>query len=429
MSLFLTPRLFSWGVLVYDRKMKIIADLHIHSKYSRAVSKDMTLENIALWSNKKGINVVGTGDFTHPSWFKNIKTKLKDLDNGLFEFKKPVYAGMQNHKVRFMLTTEISNIYSKNGKTRRVHNIIFAPNIRAVENINKELSKIGNLKSDGRPMLGLDSKKLLEIILEADDRCVLVPAHAWTPWYSVFGSMSGFDSIQECFEDMSSHIFAIETGLSSDPKMNRRLSFLDNISLISNSDAHSLSKLGREANVFDCKLSYDGIVSAVKNKDLKKILYTIEFFPEEGKYYFDGHKKCNICFSPDNTKKHNGVCPKCGKKLTVGVLNRIDVLSDRSEKSALNKYKKVPYKSLVPLEEIIAVVKSKGVRTKTVQKEYEELIEKVGPEFFILLEASAEKISEVSGEEIAKGVKRVRDGNVKISPGYDGKFGKIKIFK
>ncbi len=405
---------------------KIIADLHIHSKYSRAVSAAMTLGNIGLWANKKGINVVGTGDFTHPLWFKDIRTKLKETEDGLFKLKKPACRqGRGDQSARFMLTSEISNIYSKDGKTRRIHNIIFAPSIQAVEKINKELSKIGNLKSDGRLMLGLDSKKLLEIILKADERCVLIPAHAWTPWYSIFGSMSGFDSIKECFGDMSHHIFAIETGLSSDPKMNWRLSSLDDVSLISNSDAHSLSKLGREANVFDCELSYDGIVSAIKNRDPGKFLYTIEFFPEEGKYYFDGHRSCGVCFSPEETKKHKGICPKCKRPLVVGVLNRVHNLADRSIK--IKPRNKIPYKCLIPLEEIIASVKGVGVRTKTVQGEYEKMIEKIGSEFFILLEAPIERIAKVFGKEIAKAVMRVRDSKVKISPGYDGEFGKIMI--
>ncbi|MBU1178761.1 endonuclease Q family protein [Patescibacteria group bacterium] len=410
--------------------MKIIADLHIHSKYSRAVSRDMELENIVAWAEKKGIQVVGTGDFTHPAWFGDIRSKLEPAEDGLFKFR--------GKETRFMLMTEISSIYSKGGRARRIHNIIFSPTIEAVEKINKKLSWIGNLKSDGRPILGLDSKKLLEIVLEADSRCALVPAHAWTPWFSIFGSMSGFDSIEECFDDMSPHIFAIETGLSSDPAMNWRLSALDNISLISNSDAHSLSKLGREANVFDCELSYDGIMSAIKTKDPKKFLYTIEFFPEEGKYHFDGHRACGVCFSPAETKKHNGLCPRCGKKLTVGVLNRVEELAclpclptRQAAGRAQGKprdIKRVPYKSLIPLEEIIAEAKGMGVKSKAVQEQYNKLLESLGSEFFVLLEAPIEKIAEIGDNRIGEGVKRVRKGEVKIEPGYDGEFGKIHLF-
>jgi uncharacterized protein (TIGR00375 family) len=401
--------------------MRIVADFHIHSKYSRAVSRDMTLENIDIWAGKKGIQVMGTGDFTHPGWFDEIKTKLEPSESGLFKLKNSKF------QTQFMLTCEIANIYSKNGKTRRIHNIIFVPTIEAVEKINNKLSWIGNLKADGRPMLGLDSKKLLEIILEADPRCVLIPAHAWTPWFSIFGSMSGFDSIEECFDDMSSHIFSIETGLSSDPLMNWRLSALDKISLISNSDAHSLGKLGREANVFECQMSYGDIMSTIKSKNPEKFLYTIEFFPEEGKYHFDGHRACNVSFSPKETKKNNGICPQCGRSLTVGVLNRVEELSDRPEGEKPTNA--IPYKNLISLSEIIAGAKNVGTQTKTVQVEYDKLIEKFGSELFVLLEAQIEEISEVTDARIAEGVKRMRECRVKIEPGHDGEYGKISLFE
>ena len=401
--------------------MKIIADLHIHSKYSRAVSKEMTLENINTWAQKKGINLMGTGDFTHPAWFDDIKTKLEPAEEGLFKIKS------QKSQTRFMLSCEIANIYSKNNKTRRIHKILFAPTIEAVGKINNKLSWIGNLKSDGRPMLGLDSKKLLEIILEADSRCVLIPAHAWTPWYSIFGSMSGFDSIEECFDDLSSHIFSIETGLSSDPAMNWRLSSLDNITLTSNSDAHSLGKLGREANVFECEMSYDNIMSAIKSKNPEKFLYTLEFFPEEGRYHFDGHRKCNISFEPKETKKHNGICPECGKKLVVGTLNRINELADRPEGEKPQNV--IPYKSLIPLNEIISEAVGVGPQTKTVMAEYNKLLDSFGSEFFVLLEAPINEIAETADFKIAEGIKRVRKGKVNIEPGYDWEYGKISIFQ
>jgi len=407
--------------------MKIIADLHIHSKYSRAVSGDMTLENIASHARKKGIQVVATGDFTHPAWFGEIKNKLQPAEEGLFNLK-PQISNLKSPDTRFMLTVEIACIYSKGGKVRRLHHVVFAPTIEAVEKINKKLAWIGNLKSDGRPMLGLDSRKLLEIILEADSRCVLVPAHCWTPWFSIFGSMSGFDSIEECFDEMSPHIFAVETGLSSDPPMNWPLSSLDNVSLISNSDAHSLSKLGREANVFDCGLSYAEIVSAIKERNPERFLYTIEFFPEEGKYYYDGHRNCGIVFSPEQTKKHNGLCPKCGKKLTVGVLSRVDELADRKDELVPDRAKRVPYKSLIPLVEVIAGAKGVGPQTKTVAVEYDKLISKFGSEFFVLLDAPIDEIEQIVDSKIAEGIKRMREGNVKIEPGYDGEFGKIKLF-
>ncbi|MBU2109998.1 endonuclease Q family protein [Patescibacteria group bacterium] len=409
--------------------MKIVADLHIHSKYSRAVSQEMTLENIDVWARKKGIQVMATGDFTHPQWFNEIKTKLKQSEDGLYKIPArlrydEVVAGGQN--TRFMLTTEISSIYSKNGKVRRIHNLIFAPSIEAVEKINTKLGWIGNLKSDGRPILGLDSKELLKIVLDADEKCVLVPAHAWTPWFSIFGSMSGFDSIEECFEEMAPYIFAIETGLSSDPSMNWRLSALDKISLISNSDSHSLQKLGREANVFDCELSYGGIIDVIKSKDPKKFLYTIEFFPEEGKYHYDGHRDCGISFSPSETKKHGDKCPVCGKNLTVGVLNRVNELADR--KDGEKPANVIPYKNLISLDEIIGEAFGVGPKSKKVMAAYEKLISALGSELKILEESSYDEIAGASDQKIAEAVKKVREGKVNIKPGYDGEYGKISIF-
>ncbi len=405
--------------------MKIVADLHIHSKYSRAVSQEMTLENIDLWAGKKGIQVMGTGDFTHPKWFGEIADKLEPAEEGLYKLKSRKNSEFFHN--RFMLTTEISSIYSKGGKARRIHNLIFAPSLDVVKNINTRLGWIGNLKSDGRPILGLDSKELLKIILDVDERCVLIPAHAWTPWFSIFGSMSGFDSIEECFDEMSHYIFAIETGLSSEPAMNWRLSALDKISLISNSDSHSLQKIGREANIFDCEMSYDGIIDAIKSKDQKKFLRTIEFFPEEGKYYYDGHRVCGVCLSPKETKKNKGICPKCGKKLVVGVLNRVDELADRPQGE--KPLGAIPYTNLIPLDEIIGDAFRVGPKSKKVAAAYEKLILAFGNELNILLEAPYEKISQASDEKIGEAVKRVREGKVDIRPGYDGEFGKISIFK
>jgi uncharacterized protein (TIGR00375 family) len=405
--------------------MRIIADLHIHSKYSRAVSQEMTLENIDIWARKKGIQVMGTGDFTHPQWFNEIKTKLEPAEQGLYRLK--TQDSKLKTETRFMLTTEISSIYSKGGKVRKIHNLVFAPSIETVEKINTKLGWIGNLKSDGRPILGLDSKELLKIILDIDSQCVFVPAHAWTPWFSVFGSMSGFDSLEECFEEMTPYIFAIESGLSSDPKMNWRLSKLDKISIISNSDSHSLQKIGREANVFDCELSYNAIIDAIKSRDLQKFLYTVEFFPEEGKYHYDGHRLCNVSMSPEETKKNNGLCPVCGKKMTIGVLNRIDKLADKKEGEGADN--RVPYKSLIPLDEIIADVLGVGVSSKAVKKEYEELIKNIGTEFRVLLEVSYEELSKATSPVIAKGIINVREGKVEVIPGFDGEYGKIKIIR
>ena len=403
--------------------MEYICDFHIHSKYSRATSKNMDVENLDKWARIKGIQIIGTGDFTHPQWLKELKQNLEPAEPGLFKLKK------SNNGLRFILTVEISSIYSKNNQVRKIHNIIFAPNFETVEKINTHLGWIGNLKSDGRPILGLDAKELAKIVLDASDKCLIVPAHAWTPWFSIFGSKSGFDSIEECFEEYTKYIYAIETGISSDPAMNWRLSALDNITLISNSDAHSPRKLGREVNVLDLKeLEYNNILKAIKQPHSEdcKLLYTIEFFPEEGKYHFDGHRKCDICLSPKESKKYNGLCPVCGKPLTIGVMNRVAQLADRPVGAKSDKT--IPYKSLIPLEEVIADVLKVGAATKRVAEHYKELTKSIGSEFKVLLDAKREDIMAASLPEIAEGVIRVREGKVNVSPGYDGEFGKISIF-
>ncbi|PIV43119.1 MAG: DNA helicase UvrD [Candidatus Nealsonbacteria bacterium CG02_land_8_20_14_3_00_40_11] len=400
--------------------MKFVADFHIHSKYSRATSRDMDLENLDKWAKIKGIKILGTGDFTHPEWFKNLKENLMPAETGLFKLKN------SNSETRFILTSEISCIYTKGGKVRKIHVIIFSPSLEVVEKINTQLGWIGNLKSDGRPILGLDAKELAKIVLNISDDCLIVPAHIWTPWFSIFGSKSGFDSIEGCFEDYSKYIFAGETGLSSDPSMNWRLSALDGISLISNSDAHSPQKIGREANVFDTEISYQAIAEAIKSKNPQKFLYTVEFFPEEGKYHFDGHRLCETRLSPQETKKYNGTCPVCGKPLTIGVLNRVEQLADRPE--GFKPEGAVPFKSLVPLAEIIADVLGLGVGTKEGEREYQNLIEKFGSEFNVLLDVAREELERITSPEIAEGIVRVREGKVIREPGYDGVYGKIKIF-
>ncbi|MCL5004380.1 MAG: endonuclease Q family protein [Patescibacteria group bacterium] len=411
--------------------MKFIADFHIHSKYSRATSKEMVLENIDAFADDKGILVMGTGDFTHPQWFDEIKNKLEPAEPGLFklkkEYKRETLKGTFSD-TRFILTVEISSIYSKNEETRRVHNLVFAPNIETAEKINAQLGLIGNLKSDGRPILGLDSEKLAEIVFNVNPEAAIIPAHAWTPWFSVFGSMSGFDSLEECFGKYAKNIFAIETGLSSDPAMNRRLSKLDNIALISNSDSHSLPKIGREANIFDTELSYKGIMDAIKSGTLNRrppqgLHGTIEFFPEEGKYHFDGHRDCGVYLSPEETKKHNGICPKCGRHLTIGVMNRVDELADRQSIKVEPRYY-----NLIPLGEIIAEAFGVGENTKQVKKEYEKLIKTFGNELKILMEISENDLKQAADPRVAEGIKRVREGKVKIRPGYDGEYGEIKIF-
>jgi uncharacterized protein (TIGR00375 family) len=401
--------------------MRFVADFHIHSKFSRATSKDMEVETIALWGEKKGISLMGTGDFTHPSYFSELKEKLKPLGNGLFELKKG------KESVKFILTTEVSNIYQQNNALRRIHTIIFAPSFEVVEKINTKLARYGKLSSDGRPIFGFSAKDLLKIILETSPDCFLVPAHAWTPWFSIFGANSGFDSISECYGELSKYIFSIETGLSSDPKMNWRVSALDKISLISNSDAHSPQKIGREANVFDGEMSYSEIIDALKKKDKKRFLFTLEFFPEEGKYHFDGHRNCGILFSPEESIKNQNICPVCHKKLTLGVMNRVEKLADR--KDGFVPENSIPYKSLIPLDEIIAESLGLGVGTKGVEDVYEKLISSLGPELFILMDASLDEITRVSSPKVSEGIKRVREGKVSITPGFDGEYGKVKIFE
>jgi len=392
--------------------MPFIADLHIHSKYSRTTSKSLDLESLDKCAQIKGIQVVGTGDFTHPAWLTHLKDNLTEED-GLFRYGK----------TKFLLTSEISCIYSEGGKVRKIHIIVLAPSFEVVDKINSELDKIGNLKSDGRPILGLSAKKLAEIILNISKECLIIPAHCMTPWFGLYGSKSGFDSLEECFGDLSKEIYAVETGLSADPKMLWQIKDLDNIALISNSDAHSAEKLGREANVFDVELSYKGISKAIKEKNL---LYTIEFFPEEGKYHYDGHRNCDLSLSPEQTKKYNNICPNCGKPLTVGVLSRVKELAGR--KSGEKPKGAIPFKSLVPLAEIIASCFNMGSSTKTVKKEYDKLIENFENEFEILLNTTYDNLKEVVSPEIAEGIIRVREGKIELEPGYDGVFGRINIF-
>ena len=429
---------------------KFIADLHIHSKYSRATSPKMNLEDLDSFADDKGILVMATGDFTHPLWIKEIKTKLEPAEPGLYklkrEFKKPTLKGTFAD-TRFILSVEIASIYSKGGKCRRIHNLVFSPNIETAEKINAQLSKIGNLKSDGRPILGLDSEKLAEIIFNINPNAAIIPAHAWTPWFSIFGSMSGFDSIEECFGQYAKNIFAIETGLSSDPAMNWQVSKLDNIALISNSDSHSLEKIGREANIFDTELSYGGIMGAIKSGapsqrsninppaggQMSKFVATVEFFPEEGRYHYDGHSACGVVFSPEETKKHNSICPKCKKSLIIGVMNRVQKLANRKPKiktrNNLSRYLNyVPFHNLVGLSKIIAEAFGVGENTKKVKVEYEKLIKQFGNELKILMDTTRNELKNIADTRVIEGIKRVRERNLTIKPGYDGQYGQIKIF-
>ncbi|MDQ7843722.1 MAG: endonuclease Q family protein [Armatimonadota bacterium] len=396
--------------------MRIIADLHLHSKYSRATSREMDVENMARWCKVKGIGVVGTGDFTHPIWLRELKARLKPNDRGLY-----TYGG-----VHFMLTVEVSNIYPQDGRLRKIHNILFAPSFEVAERINAVLGRFGSLLADGRPTLTLPSDKLVEYVMEISPDCMVVPAHAWTPWFSLFGSNSGFDSLEECFGAQSRHIVAVETGLSSDPPMNWRLRQLDRTLLLSNSDAHSPAKLGREANVFEAEPDYYELMRILRERDTSRFLYTIEFFPQEGKYHYDGHRNCNARLAPKEAKARGNRCPVCGRPLTVGVMHRVEDLADREE--GFVPPGAVPYRNLIPLEEIIAEAMGAQVGTGAVREEYFKLCARLGGEFAVLLDVPVEELARHTTARIAEGVRRVREGRVEIKPGYDGTYGEIRIF-
>ncbi|PIT87704.1 MAG: DNA helicase UvrD [Candidatus Magasanikbacteria bacterium CG10_big_fil_rev_8_21_14_0_10_40_10] len=403
-----------------------IIDLHIHSKYSRACSKDLELPKIAQACQIKGVDIVATADFTHPAWFEHIKENLIEDNQGIYRLKD------NSSLTRFILSTEISCIYKHKEAVRRLHLVLLAPNLKAVEKFNQALEKRGvNIRSDGRPIMGLSAKEILQIMLAIDPDFMMIPAHAWTPWFAIFGSKSGYDRLEDCFEELTPRIRAIETGLSSDPPMNRRLSALDKIVLVSNSDAHSLDKIGREANVlaFDNPkdINFLNIKKIIESGDRDRFLHTIEFYPEEGKYHCDGHRDCRVCLTPLQTKKANYLCPKCKKKLTVGVLHRVDDLADRNE-DAIPKNIFVPHKYIVPLREIIGYVFGVGPKSKKVDKEYQNMIKKIGHEFFILLSASEEQIKKnISDGNIWLAIANTRSGNVILKGGYDGEFGQVNV--
>lgn len=401
--------------------MEFIADFHIHSPYSRAVSKEMTVKKIVQYAKYKGIKLVGTSDFTHPEWFATLKKELKEKGDGIYQPK-------EEEGVYFILTTEVNNVTIKNGKLRRIHNLIFTPSFADAERINQFLSRYGNLSSDGRPTLSLSSRDMLEGILKTSPNSFIIPSHIWTPWFSLFGSASGYDAVEECFEDLTNEVFALETGLSSDPKMNWRLSSLDRFSLISCSDAHSPQKLGREANVFDAKISFYEIREVLQKKDKNRFLSTIEFFPEEGKYHYDGHRNCGINMSPKEAMLNNDLCPVCGKRLTIGVLHRVELLADRKEGFIPENV--IPYNNLIPLDEIIADCLKVAKESVAVKNKYLEMVKSIGPEFDILLKVPVEEIKKKTGwERIGEGIERMREGKVKLYPGYDGVFGKISLFE
>lgn len=400
-----------------------IVDFHLHSKYSRAVSRDMDLEHMSEWGVKKGIHVLASADFTHPAWFKELSTKLELQKNGLYKLR-----GFKGD-THFILSSELSCIYSQGDKTRRIHLVVIMPTLDAVSIFTKSIvDKGGNVKADGRPILGLTAETIVELVRLASTDAFVIPAHIWTPWFSMFGSKSGFDSVEECFGKQAQHIHAVETGLSSDPAMNWRLSQLDDKQIVSSSDAHSFKKMGREATVFELeKVGYKEIKSALESPTAKnKISYTIEFFPEEGKYHFDGHVTCKVRYSPQETKRVKGICPECGRPLTVGVLSRVEELADR--KDGFKDSKRPGFKSIVPLEEIIADAFDVGPSSKKVQAEYEKIIAHVGNEFFTLLHATKKELEVAADPIVVEGIMRVREGKLHILPGYDGEFGTVNVF-
>lgn len=414
--------------------MKLIVDLHIHSYFSRATSKEMNIISLYRWGKIKGINIIGTGDFTHPLWFKELSEKLEPAEPGLFKLKEE-FASLEDEKlpeilsnnlIRFILTVEISNIYSKNDKVRKLHNLIIAPSFKAAAEVNERLTRIGNLKADGRPILGLDSKELLKISMQSDPENFFIPAHIWTPWFSMFGSKSGFDTIAEAFDELAPEIKAVETGLSSDPFMNWRIQELQNVTLVSNSDAHSPWKLGREANVIESELTYHEIIDAIKTGD-ERFVGTIEFYPEEGKYHYDGHRACKFKCDPDETKNLEAKCPKCGKPLVVGVQSRVSDLADYPFTYEPKDHKRVEY--IIPLPEIIAELKGlKNPQSKTVNTIYEEMYSKLGDEFSILRNVPIEVIRNAGYEAMAEGILKMREGSVTVKPGFDGVYGIIRVF-
>ena len=424
----------------------IVADLHLHSKYSRAVSPQMVLSVMSIFARQKGINLITASDFTHPLWFREIENELEEVSDGIYGLKTEREL---DNRTSFLLSTEISCIYTQKVKGRRVHNLIFAPNLQTAEKINKEMMQRGfNLNSDGRPIIGLSSKNLLQLIMEIDERCFLIPCHVWTPWFGIYGQMSGFESLDEAFEDLAPYVYGIETGLSSDPEMNWSIKELKTRSILSFSDAHSPAKIGREATVFirkneDLKdnFTYDDIRFAVMQKNLNfKIGYTIEFYPEEGKYHFSGHRNCNITMTPEEQKESRGICPVCKKPVTDGVLRRVDQLSDSKVKAKKKENDQKlawyldpeknhpPFVKIVPLIEIIAESQNVMVGSKKVKEVYDNLITALGSEFDILLKVEISKIAQVAGVKIAKGIEKVRQGNIVIKPGYDGVFGVVKIW-
>ena len=402
--------------------MTYAADLHLHSRFARGTSRELNFENLSRWARIKGIDLLASADFTHPAWFQETRRKLTETGDGLYE-----YGG-----VRFILGTEVNCVGEQGGRHRRVHLLVFAPGLDTVERINTALSPYGRLESDGRPTLQLSPRALVSTLLDLDARCLVVPAHAWTPYFGVFGSKSGFDSLEECFGDAAGHIYAIETGLSSEPAMNWRIPELDDVSIVSFSDAHSLPRLGRELTVFGGELSYNGLADSLRTQD---IAYTVEFFPEEGKYHYSGHRKCDVSLSPQEVERNGIRCPECGRRITLGVMQRVDELAAREVQARPDEggYTRArngrpPFKMMVSLQQIIAEGLGVGPTAKRVRDPYFRLVGEFGSELSVLTKASIGDIAGVSGEKIAEGIARVRRGDISIEAGYDGRYGTVKVW-
>jgi DNA helicase-2/ATP-dependent DNA helicase PcrA len=410
--------------------MRLVADLHVHSRWSRATSREADLDGFHRWARVKGIDIVGTGDFTHPAWLTELSARLVEKE-GLFELREaprdsPLEgASPADRDVRFMLTAEISSIYKKRGRVRKMHSLIGVKSLEDARRLGVRLSAVGNIASDGRPILGLDPKDLLSMLLETAEDGFLIPAHVWTPWFSLFGSRSGFDRLEECFEDLTPHIFALETGLSSDPRMNRRWSALDRYRLVSNSDAHSPRNLGREANLLDTDPSWQGVTAALRTGT--GFRGTTEFYPEEGKYHYDGHRKCGVCMDPEETIRAGGKCPVCGTPLTVGVLSRVLQLADRAAPAQPREGE--GFQSLIPLTEILAELAGTGTGSRAVQAWYARLIGAFGSEYALLLDAPVAEIVRSHVPLLGEAIRRMREGRTNSTPGCDGEFGVIRVFE
>jgi uncharacterized protein (TIGR00375 family) len=395
---------------------KFVADLHVHSAYARATSRNLNFDTLAQWAKLKGIHILSSADFTHPEWFRETKSKLKEEGNGFFGY----------NEIKFVLGSEISSIYTQGGKQRRIHCLLFFPEIKDVEKFNLLLGRKANLLADGRPIVGLRARDLLELALSVNEKAIFIPAHIWTPWFSLYGSNSGFDSIDECFGDLAKYVYAVETGLSSDPAMNWRVGELDNRSIVSFSDLHSTPKMGREVTVFDTDLSYDGLLKALKKQ---KITLTVEFFPEEGKYHFTGHRNCNVRHSPQETASRGIICPKCKKKLTIGVMHRVEQLAEKDRPEGFVSRQRPAFKRLVPLIEILAEVFGTQTQSLRVNQEYSKLVSAFGSELAILLRTPLSDLEKGSSVfKVVEGIEKVRKGSIVVDPGYDGVYGKVKIW-